>query len=278
MSALPELSPEEKAKPYAKYYYREPAAPSPELAAALKDARPMDPAKALPIQRRNDLLDPGYFEVETGYCVMPDGSGYVSVLHPMPGVTPEMVRWWFAWLELEHLRYKLWFPRDHYGVFISDEDRAVLTDPAVPLERKVRNPAPKKIVRESIGAGSADIYIDFMAPEDQGFDMQRFHAPNVATTVGANVQVKEEGAGPDAPGSPIAMLHFIREIPGGIEFRTRFWMGYQIVDKKPVLLLQPGQSVPEAVPAGLFEHCISEYANLRVILPEIYREQGGMIP
>ena len=72
MSALPELRPEEEAKPYAKYYYREPAAPSPELAAALRDPKPMDPAKALPIQRRNDLLDPGYFEVETGYCVMPE--------------------------------------------------------------------------------------------------------------------------------------------------------------------------------------------------------------
>lgn len=51
MSELEELTPEEKTRPYAKYYYQQPAPPAP---------------------------DPGYHEVEIGYCVMPDGSGYVA--------------------------------------------------------------------------------------------------------------------------------------------------------------------------------------------------------
>ena len=28
--------------------------------------------------------------------------------------------------------------------------------------------------------------------------------------------------------APAIMLHFCREIEGGVEFRTRFWMGYRI--------------------------------------------------
>ena len=35
------------------------------------------------------------------------------------------------------------------------------------------------------------------------------------------------------------MCHFIRKIPGGVEFRTRFWMGYTLIRGKPVCML-PG--------------------------------------
>ena len=45
----------------------------------LKDLKPLDPAKADAIQNANDLLIPGYTEGENGYCVMPDGSGYVAL-------------------------------------------------------------------------------------------------------------------------------------------------------------------------------------------------------
>ena len=62
-----------------------------------------------------------------------------------------------------------------------------------------------------------------------------------------------------------------------MEFRTRFWMGWQIVDKKPQFALPAGMRIPESVPAGLFEHCILEYSNLRVLLPEIYAEMGGVV-
>jgi len=108
----------------------------------------MDPAKALPIQRMNELLDPGYVEAETGYCTMPDGSGYMALLMPMPG---------------------------------------------------------------------------------------------------------------------------------GIEYRTRLWMGYAIIDKKPVLMLPPGARIPEEVVLGSLEHDVLEYANFRAVVPNIYAEFGHAI-
>ncbi|WP_246615422.1 DAPG hydrolase family protein [Clostridium thailandense] len=32
------------------------------------------------LENINDLLNDGYGEVETGYCVLPNGSGYVAEL------------------------------------------------------------------------------------------------------------------------------------------------------------------------------------------------------
>ena len=90
----PELTPEEKAKPYAKYFYNEPVPPDP--AAFEPMEKPMDPAKALPIERLNDMLDPGYHEVEAGWCALPQGGLYVANHIKMPGVTVEMVDWWFG--------------------------------------------------------------------------------------------------------------------------------------------------------------------------------------
>ena len=79
------LTPEEEALPYSKYYHRPVAPPNPKLMEILNQG-PMDPAKALPYERINDLLDPGYHEVETGYCILPNGAGYVAVNNVFPGL------------------------------------------------------------------------------------------------------------------------------------------------------------------------------------------------
>jgi phloretin hydrolase len=272
-----ELTPEEQAKPYSKYYFREHAGPTPELAAILADHKPIDSADALPIERRDDLLNPGHLKGQTGYCALPNGGAYVAVCHPMRGVTPEMINWWFAWHGLEDLRYMLWSPTDHFAVSMSDEDRAKVLDPDRPLTQKFQGITHH--VYEDIGQGGDDLWISFKTPEDFGFDMSRWQAPNVATLVAANVLVKAGGSPDDAPRMPVAMCHFIRESPDGdgVEFRTCFWMGWQIVDKKPQLVLPEGMHIPESVAEGLFEHCILEYSNLRVILPQIYQELGGVV-
>jgi phloretin hydrolase len=277
MSGMRELTATEKARPYSKYYYRPHAGASPELASRLADHKPMDPAEALPIERMSDLLEPGYLPGETGYCALSNGGAYVAVNHPMPGVTADMVNWWFAWHGLESLRYMLWSPKDHYAVDMTDEDRAKVLDPDRPLLLKFQGITHH--VYEDIGGGADDLWISFMTPEDFGFDMSRWKAPNVATLVAANVLIKAAAAPDGAPLLPVAMCHFVRELPegDGIEFRTRFWMGWQIADGKPVFALPSGMTIPAPVPAGLFEHCILEYSNLRVLLPEIYSEMGGVV-
>lgn len=271
-----DLTPEEKAKPYSKYFYRKPTPPSPERVAAME--KPIDPSKALPIDRINDLLNPGYFEVEAGWCVLPNGAGYVANYTPMPGVTVEMINWWMAWHSLEDLRYKIWWPDGHYAISLSDQDRAKVLDPGRPMVHKFQGLT--HFVIENIGGLSAEkISISFLPPEDVGFDMGRFKSPNVGTIVAANGLSQMINPPPSIPNhkAPAFMIHFIRETTDGIEYRTRFWMGYHILDKKPHLWLPPGMRIPDYIPRGLATHNVYEYANLASFLPQIYQEQKGLI-
>jgi hypothetical protein len=196
----------------------------------------------------------------------------------MPGVTIGMVNWWFAWHSLEDLRYKIWWPDGHYAISLSDKDRQKVLDPSRSITQKFQGIT--HFVIENIGGPSAEkIAISFKAPEDVGFDMSRFKSPNVGTIAAANgvSLMLNPPPGLEVHKTPAFMIHFIREIPGGIEFRTRFWMGYHILDKKPHFLLPAGVRIPDFVPRGLAIHNVYEYANLASFLREIYEEQKGAI-
>jgi hypothetical protein len=275
MSELKELSAEEKTRPYSKYYDMDLSVPDPQLMALIRLDKPLDPSEVLPLENINDLLDPGYLPGETGWCVRPDGTGYVAVNNKMPGVTVDMVNWWMAWHSLEDLRYKIWWPKDHFGISISDADRKKVLDPNTPPTLKFQGVTHH--ILENVGLGVADIYIRFLTPEEFGFDMSRFKAPNVGTVVAGIGRSRLVGGPPDAPEFVSTMCHFIREIPGGIEYRTRFWRGYEIVDKKPVFALREGEVVPPQNPFGLARHNVEEYSRLRVLLPLIYAEQHGLM-
>jgi len=120
-----------------------------------------------------------------------------------------------------------------------------------------------------------NIDITFLSPEDFGFDRTRWKEPYVATFVG--------GYGWSSPAvktdhtlkAPSLMCHIFRNTPGGLEHRTRFWMGYRFSQGKPDLVLPPGVSVPEFAVQGLARHNVREFSNLGVLLPEIYAEFGG---
>jgi hypothetical protein len=264
------LRPEEKALPYSKYYYRPVAQPNPKLMEILSKG-PMDPAKALQYERINDLLDPGYHEVETGYCLLENGAGYVAVNNVFPGCTVDMMKWWFAWHAAgPGLRYAIWFPPGHVTIAVGDQGRAKLQDPNIPLGEKSQN--IDHFVVEDVGGGVEDIIISFLDPQQMGFDMSRFHAPNVAWVFGG-YGVSEARQGPPMK-APAIMLHFCREIEGGVELRTRFWMGYRINKGRGMCVLPPWVKLPIQAPMGLAFHNVMEYSNLASFLPEIYAELG----
>lgn len=271
-----DLTAEEKAKSYSKYFYQKVVPPKLESLAVMD--KPMDPSKALAIERINDLLNPGYQEVESGWCILPNGTGYIANHIVMPGVTVNMLNWWMAWHGLEPMRYRIWYPPAHFGVTLSDRDRAKVLNPNRPLAQK--NYGVTHFVIEDVGGGGPEkIAISFMSPEDVGFDMSRFKSPNVGTIFAANGVSQLINPPPGVPNfkSPAFMIHFIREIAGGIEYRTRFWMGYHIVNRIPYRLLPEGVRLPEFIPSGLAHHNVHEYTNLASFLPSIYEEQKGII-
>ncbi|MEI3381760.1 MAG: hypothetical protein V8R43_09745 [Dorea sp.] len=68
--------------------------------------------KAVPFEEKNLFLagkDEAY--CQTGYGIMEDGTGFVCNTTYMPGVTGEMLDWWFPWHSVgSDLRYKIWDP------------------------------------------------------------------------------------------------------------------------------------------------------------------------
>lgn len=265
------LTEAEKQSPLMKFYREQLAQPNPTQMAKLL-AGPMDPSKAItPDKAPELLLKPGYMEVETGYCTMENGAGYLAVNNVFPGCTLEMMQWWFAWHPLEGMRYKIWNPYCHPTLAVSDEHRKYITDPNVPLAKKSQNVI--HFVVEDIGAGMQDIVIHFLSPEELGFKEEDLKAAHACVFGGYGLVENRTGA----PGkNPVIMMHYCREIEGGVEFRTRFWMGYRYNQGIPMCVLPQGIRIPQEAPMGLALHNVEEFSHLATILPEIYKEYGHL--
>ena len=268
------LTEEEKEKPYAKYFYRTPARIPDNIMQNIQSGH-MNPDDALPFERMNDLLQPGYHKRETGYCFMPDNSCYVAVLTQMPGVTGEMLDWWFWWHAIESLRYKIWYPGSH--VSNHSKDRKQLENPALSSRERYLNNTQYPV--EDVGIGMDMLSITFLPPADFGFDTSLFEQAQIATAICARVgSVAKKVLHTD-------MCHLVRSTADGIEMRSRFWIGRKIrltmLSEKSSVHRLPNTKflrkilIPGNTPMRMAHHCAQEYNNLAMILPELYRDYGG---
>jgi hypothetical protein len=254
-------------------FWSEKTAPVPEDVEAALHRDPMDQKDILPFKDMNRLLDPGYHDVETGYGFCRDGVQYAACLTDMPGITAEMIDWWFAWHPLHDLRYRIWFPKGHYGTSVADPERC--RDSRLPYrERYWHN---KHTVIEDVGTGTTKLMILFVPPEEFGFDTSRFAEARVGTAVCAN-------AGPaDLLGGIFftKMCHFVRETTEGVEIRSRFWIGQDITKegtRQDALVnrflnarIVKKRALPR-VAHHVAHHCAAEYANLAQLLPSLFEE------
>ncbi len=234
---------------------------------------PIDPAAALPRGEAERLLDPAPLEVETGWCTLPDGVGYVAVRTPMPGVTGEMVDWWFDWHPREALRYRIWHPLAH-------EDNSV--EPAPGGQRAKAHWGTVHHPVEDVGTGRVRARIAFHAPTEMGLSTDALNHPDAATIVCGY-------AGDDTRRvRHTPMFHVFLRDPesGGVVLRSRFWLGAALRPYLPGPLAASGAwalnrravrrlALPADLPVGLARHCAEEYANLGALLPELYGRYGG---
>ena len=245
---------EEKRGPLYKYFEREMAqAPAEKYAAA---EAPADPALLHGALDMNKLFDPGYLPCETGYGNLPDGCATLANLTDMPGVTPEMFDFWFAWHGLESMRYKIWDRDDHYYCQTKHPEKAL--DKSLSLKERYWDTVHD--IREDVGMGEQPVMIAFRNPADIGFDPEK-----LADFDGTIVCSGSENA-------PVIMVHFVRPTERGSELRTRFWMGYHIKDGKPAKMIPDGMVFPTEMAKSLLLHNIKEFTNLAAILPEVYAE------
>lgn len=260
----PTITEEEKKIPYSKLFFK----PLPEVdQKLLKEmaASPVDPERITSVFDRNEILKPGYLEVENGYAKMPDGSGCVATKVEMPGVTPEMIEWWFAWHGLKDLRYKIWCPSDHYAAHVLESDLAHRLDTG--LSFKERNWGTTDIVTENVGGGPQKMHLAFRSPTDYGYDEKLVE--NADVLISANVHDADTGHG------LVTFSHCVRKIPGGIEYRSHYWQGYNIDESgKPKAVAIPPEGFPMEVMRSCAYHSLLEYTNLSKILPGLYETYG----
>jgi phloretin hydrolase len=264
-----DLTESEKKRPYAKYFYTELAEiPAEDLEKV--NAGPVDPSAATPIADRNDLMKPGYLDVETGYTVMGDGSGFAATLVKMPGVTPEMLDWWFNWHPLEGLRYALWCPVAHTDISVKNPAQH-LDSSGVALE--TRNYASTHYPVEGFNlAGSQKLHIHFFSPEDFGLDTSMFTGPGISRAYCATVAA-------DMLKTPInVFFHAVREVDGGVEYRSRYWLGHTMKNDVPTRVKRPMPYRAKDMARNNCLHSLIEYNNLASFLPQLYEEMGGKIP
>jgi hypothetical protein len=233
---LPELNELEKSKPYAHHYNDELPEPSEETMKGFNEALPLD--KMLAPENIQDLLNDGYLSGENGWGVFPNGVGYAAVKTIMFGGTLEMTEWWHTWFNKEDLRYKIWYPGSH-----------MQAGPGWSLE----------------AIGSTVIYyvgISPLTPVNLGIEERFTKTKGIAFNGKNGLQLPIDYSEGQRP----------LEIEGGIEYRSRFYLGINFVNGKPVSLLDEETVISPEKAATMFDHGAREMINLARILPELFAE------
>ncbi|MGH2973945.1 MAG: DAPG hydrolase family protein [Solirubrobacterales bacterium] len=250
-------------------YLERPMTPADPATLAEIERGPADPAQTVALGEIDRLLDPAPLPVETGWCFRSDGTGYVAVRTPMPGVSAEMVEWWFDWHPRDPDRYRAWHPLAHTDNSIEPP----ATPGAKPHWGAVHHPV------EDLGAGDVHVRIAFGPPTAIGFSTDALDDPAVATIVCGFV-------GDDTRHlRHSVMAHVFLAEGDGVVLRSHFWLGAAVRPHLPAPVAVPigwainnrlvrRLSLPRDLPRSLAAHCAEEYTNLAALVPELYRRFG----
>lgn len=236
------------------------------------------PAELLPgVDTAPTLLTDDHAEVENGFGIAADGSLVVACQTDMPGVTPAMWDWWFAWHGSDSRRYRLWHPRAHLFAGWADDAGDLTGTGADPRSGYVGRTS---FVDEYLGASRSELAISFLPPGDLGLDESLLADPHRATAICAR------GGFSNVPLDAGYLVHHVRTVPGGSQMQSRFWLGGSLVAARrggrladPVLR-RAAATVMRRTPdqaQALFVHCAQEMQHLAAFLPDLFRrahEQG----
>lgn len=252
-------------KSYFKYYLTNSTPVAPEKLGKVFRG-PMNPVNALPFAQRNRMFEPEFIQEEIGYCVMSDGTGYVSDMTFMPGVTAKMVDWWFAWRSLEPLRYVIGNPYSHIQAMTMQMEKMKDED----LSYQERYWDSTQTVVKVGEMGPTTEFMNFKCPSDVGFDMEQIRAEDGSSLICARCYSK--GTPPFAQ-PDYFVTHHVHEVEGGVEVRSRYWLGWSVRYGRDYKELQDGLRMPPMLPMGCILQNMTEWAQLSIILPDLYSEE-----
>ena len=203
---------------------------------------------------KDSILCDSQLQTQAGFSRFPDGSYLVSMYCPMPGITPEMIQWWFWWHAQADERYQVWFPGEHYGISFGKKNKDYFSQPSVPaFQPNTHYPT------ERIGGIRMPLRIDFVTPEQFGFSKKVMEVNQIPLIVCGHVGVFRGLIW------HTEMAHIFKQTEEGLFLYSRFWIGQTL--KNPLLRKA---ILTEKTARGMVEHCCVEYRNLAEFLPNLY--------
>lgn len=252
----------DKAKSYFKFFEREAVKLDPAKLETIY-AKPMSSKGKLAFVDRAKLTEPG-FDDEKGFCVMPDGTGYISDSVFIPGGTADMIDWFIGWRGLEPLRFAIEKPDQYISAvsmqtnFYFDEDRTA--------QEKYWDTT--QVIEKADGMAVKKEFLNFKCPLDVGFNGCKI-GPDEETKTLVCARNYAEDFPPTAPPNYF-ICHQVVEVEGGIEVRTRIWYGWTVRYGRNYKQLPDEFKMEPLFPKALMIENAIEWANIAAILPELY--------
>lgn len=232
--------------------------PSVTLSQKLQDALDQPRITLTDFADKNCILTDEGLRTEVGYRKTDDDVWQVSCYCLMPGVTREMISWWFWWHPKQDERYQAWYPEMHKKIRYRKADTPYFEKADMPpFQDNVQYPT------ETIGTSTMECVLKFITPEEDGFDAAAMQDAHVATIVCAHVGMMRGLV------MHTEMAHICFQREDGLFMVNRFWMG-QLMGSQRLRR----KMITEDTARGMCEHCLVEYRNMAERLPKMYAEFG----
>ncbi len=230
--------------------------PLPEIPSEIEEALRVNKITGTTFEDKNEVLSDVNLQKEVGYKKLEDGIYLVSMFCKMPGITPEMIDWWFWWHPQDSLRYKVWYPGEHIAVSYHKKDKAFFLKNSLPPFK-----ANSQFPIERIGKIKLPLRIDFISPEDFGFSVEIMKENDIPKIVCGHVGAFRGIV------MHTEMAHIFRQTDDGLFMFSRFWIGKTMKNQLLRKIV-----ITEDMAKDMAEHCCIEYRSLCEILPILYNE------
>ncbi len=257
--------------PLAKYYNDYSMHDLPEEIKKVIFGQPMNWEDAVPAERFLDWLLPKgeYNDHENGYCMFPDGSGYISTYMPIPeDVDVKKIFWYLNWQNTHpksqpagtgNLRYKIWNPADHWDhYFINWEDKSEGIH-----------------TTESLDLGEGDRQYDTIRHgfnlREYGLTQERIDALKAS---GLNVNETSDWESFDEAGSHLTLGQIRPRAEGGWERRSVEWIGWR--PKNGEIVRDARTKCDEAYLRKVAYHTLIEWYHLMTFINDLYEEYHNL--
>lgn len=209
---------------------------------------------------KNEILINKEIQQDMGYVRMDNGDYLVAMTCPMPGITKEMIDWWFWWHPQDSQRYQMWYPGEHFAISYAKKDKDYFTSPFKGFKPNTQYPV------ERIGTMKMPLRIDFITPQDFGFSAELMKQNHVETIVSGHVGAYKGLI------QHTEMAHIFFKSDDGLFLVSCFWIGKRL--HNPLIR---HFILTDNTAQGMATHCYHEYRNLAKILPDLYNKEVSYI-